>query len=416
MSLRPVGMRVGLVLMGLCSLMVLAGCVAQRADDMLRQRQQERLNQALATTRAQIPEAKELTGSDLSFVERGRSLFNGKALCQACHGKDAYQNQVRDAEVAKFKPAPTDLRVPLQKSVRELFLTIKYGVAGTGMVPVQEDAGLSDEELAAVLAYVLALQGQPTTLTNTLRGMRDYSPGADLAIRRLCSTDDNLSAKSIDRCAEPFRKRFRVLITGRPADIPSEQYAVIQSSCTGLADLTQQSECYRDRIGRIRVARFPGITASMATPTVQVAETTTSAPAPTPSAATENVEEVIKTKCAAQWPEDFRMQAHCIEQQQQAARLLTNTSDLPTAVSTPSTGVRTKCAADWPDDFRMRAHCEQQQMKGLEALTQPRPEDISEDDYSILFLHCEKQWATDYRMRAHCMSQQMEAVRKLRRR
>ncbi len=400
----PVMTRASLFLMSLCCGAVLAGCVAQRADEVYRQRQ-DRLSQLREESRQRIPEAKNLTGTDFSFVEQGRALFNGKAVCNGCHGRDAYTSQVKDADVAKLNPAPTDLRVPLGKSVRELYFTIKYGVAGTGMVPVQEDAGLSDEELHAILSYVLALQGQPTTIKDLFSRLGERGAGADQAIYRLCATDDNLSNKARERCEEPYRKRFRTLVTGRPADIVESRYMEIQSLCSRMSDLTQQNQCYRDHITWTRADR-----ASMATQSIQTAAAQSAVVSPRPDVA----QETIKTKCAEQWPTDFQMQTYCIEKQQKALQSLSAGASMENLSESHKASIQSKCAKEWPEDFQMRAHCEQQQVKGVEALARPRPSDIAEADYNTALAHCSKQWPDDFKMRAYCIEKQTEAVRKLR--
>jgi signal transduction histidine kinase len=69
----------------------------------------------------------------------------------------------------------------------------------------------------------------------------------------------------------------------------------------------------------------------------------------------------IKEKCAQEWPKDFRMQAYCIDQQEEAVKALLargmDSSDLRT--------IRENCRAEWLDDFRMRNYCEVQQLEAL---------------------------------------------------
>lgn len=400
----PVVTRASLFLMSVCCGAVLAGCVAQRADDIYRQRQ-DRLSQFRAESRQDIPEAKSLTGADIFFVERGRTWFNGKAVCNGCHGRDAYPNQVKNADVAELNPAPTELRVPLGKSVRELFFTIKYGMAGTGMVPVQEDTGLSDEDLYAILAYVLALQGQPTTIKDLLSRLGERGAGADQFIYRLCATDENLSNKARERCEEPYRRRFRTLVTGRPADIVVSRYTEIQSRCSTMSDLTQQNQCYRDHIALTRADR-----ASVATQPIPTAAAQ-SVVVPTKP---DEVQETIKKKCAVQWPDDFQMQTYCIEKQQKGLQSLSGEASMERLSESHKASIQSKCAKEWPEDFQMRAYCEQQQVKGVEALAKPRPSDIAEVDYNTAIAHCLKQWPDDNKVRAYCVEKQTEAVRKLR--
>ena len=66
---------------------------------------------------------------------------------------------------------------------------------------------------------------------------------------------------------------------------------------------------------------------------------------PTPTAASQPDAE-IRAFCAKQWPTDFVMQAHCVEQQRKAAEALQGVLNVPTNVSTI---IRQKCTADWPE-------------------------------------------------------------------
>lgn len=99
--------------------------------------------------------------------------------------------------------------------------------------------------------------------------------------------------------------------------------------------------------------------------------------APAPSTASETViprvmeenrrrvaDNIIRTKCATDWPDDFRMRAHCESQQAEALAALTARSMSTTDRRT----IRRKCATDWPGDYRMQNHCEEQQLKALTEL------------------------------------------------
>jgi hypothetical protein len=72
--------------------------------------------------------------------------------------------------------------------------------------------------------------------------------------------------------------------------------------------------------------------------------------------------------------------------------------------------IRSQCAKEWPDDFRMRAHCEEQQREGL-AKVNSRV--INTDDMRTIRRVCAKEWPADFRMQNHCEEQQIEALRKL---
>lgn len=89
----------------------------------------------------------------------GESLFNGKGVCSACHGRDGDSDQISlRSEVSKMNPKPTDLRNASTvrfKTNRERFRAIKYGIPGTAMVPMSH---VSNDEIMAIIAYLDALQ------------------------------------------------------------------------------------------------------------------------------------------------------------------------------------------------------------------------------------------------------------------
>ncbi len=72
----------------------------------------------------------------------------------------------------------------------------------------------------------------------------------------------------------------------------------------------------------------------------------------------------IRSKCAADWPDDFRMRAYCQEQQTTALQKLQTRS----MTTTDQLIIRRKCLTDWPDDFKMEDYCEEQQLKALASI------------------------------------------------
>jgi len=72
--------------------------------------------------------------------------------------------------------------------------------------------------------------------------------------------------------------------------------------------------------------------------------------------------------------------------------------------------IRSKCAAEWPDDFKMRKYCEDQQYEGLRAL---RARSMNSGDLATIRSKCAKEWPDDFRMRDYCEKQQIEALRQL---
>ena len=84
--------------------------------------------------------------------------------------------------------------------------------------------------------------------------------------------------------------------------------------------------------------------------------------APVPPAV--GADSTIRTKCAAEWKDDFRMQAYCQTQQRDAFATIQRRGMLSANERT----IRSKCRDEWPDDFKMQDYCEQQQLKALGSL------------------------------------------------
>src|SRR6476660_5339888 len=116
--------------------------------------------------------------------------------------------------------------------------------------------------------------------------------------------------------------------------------------------------------------------------------------------AQEGLDEVIKQQCALKWPDNFQMQADCIEQQVKGRESLSLPVDPHVS----------------PEEHaKLRAHCEEQQIRGLRELQSPLPQDMTSKEFSIAMSHCTKEWPDDFKMRASCLHQQTEALRKLKR-
>lgn len=191
---------------------------------------------------------------DEESVQRGQSLFNGKAVCFGCHGRDGDLTQVDNPLVAKLNPGPANLREPSDKSVRQLYFIIKYGIPNTSMVPVQDQASVQEDELLYILSYVLALQGTPLSQDKLFDQLRRRDGEADRAILAICEAKTIGDSDAMAACEHLYAKRYRDLLVGRPADIPPARYAEIQGSCKKRfgTDLDGLARCYRLEYGMTR--------------------------------------------------------------------------------------------------------------------------------------------------------------------
>jgi hypothetical protein len=130
--------------------------------------------------------------------------------------------------------------------------------------------------------------------------------------------------------------------------------------------------------------------------------------------AQESRDEVIKQQCALKWPDNFQMQAYCVEEQVKGRESLSRPVD-PHVSPEEHAKLRAHCEKQWSGDFKMRAYCEEQQISGLRELQSPLPQDMTSKEFSIAMSHCTKEWPDDFKMRAYCLHQQTEALRKLKR-
>jgi hypothetical protein len=163
---------------------------------------------------------------------------------------------VSNPQVAKLNPRPANLREPSDKSVRQLYFIIKYGIPNTAMVPVQEEARLKNEELLSILSYVLALQGIPLSQHEMFDQLHRRDGEADRSILALCDAEAIGDTDAREACEHRYAKRYRDLLVGRPADIPAARYKEIQASCKERfgSDLDGLARCYRLEYGLTRKA------------------------------------------------------------------------------------------------------------------------------------------------------------------
>jgi cytochrome c553 len=195
-----------------------------------------------------------VVGLDEQAVERGKVLFNRKAACFVCHGVNGDINQVTRPDVAELNPRPADLREPSDKSVRQMYLIIKYGIQETGMVAIQLLTKLRDDEMLPLLSYVLALQRTSLSQDEMVDQSRRRDGDADRAIMAMCAEQAIGDSGAAQACEDQYMKRYRDLVMGRPADISRARYVEIQTSCKQRfgTDLDALARCYGLEYGMTR--------------------------------------------------------------------------------------------------------------------------------------------------------------------
>ncbi len=80
--------------------------------------------------------------------------------------------------------------------------------------------------------------------------------------------------------------------------------------------------------------------------------------------------------------------------------------------------VKTNCAAKWPDDYKMQKHCREEQFDALDSIAQYSEQYPSDTEESKILNRCLGKWGTtpgkeDYKMAMHCTKEQLEAYQEL---
>ena len=136
--------------------LILVGAIAAPAiaadPEVLRPRvPADQLEQARAV-RNPLPSSEET-------IEKGRALFQGKAFCASCHGRDGKGMQNIPGLVGRLPRNFSDQTWQAARSDGELFWILQNGSPGTDMAPFIPLV-LTDEEAWQVLAYVRSF-GRP---------------------------------------------------------------------------------------------------------------------------------------------------------------------------------------------------------------------------------------------------------------
>lgn len=143
-------MSVALIRGGLCLVLVLsAGAALATNGEILRPRVPADQIDAAKQVKNPLPATAE-------HIALGQKLFEGKAFCAACHGRDGKGLGV-DLDYSTFKgPLPRNFTDKMWQAARtdgELFWILNNGSPGTDMAPFVPLV-LTEEEAWHVLLYV----------------------------------------------------------------------------------------------------------------------------------------------------------------------------------------------------------------------------------------------------------------------
>lgn len=93
------------------------------------------------------------------FVAKGKTLYEGKAFCSACHGLDGAGKQQDVRSPLTGIPSPRNFGDAAWQAARtdgELFWVLKHGSHGTDMAPYLP-LYLTEEEAWQIVAYIRSL-------------------------------------------------------------------------------------------------------------------------------------------------------------------------------------------------------------------------------------------------------------------
>ena len=96
---------------------------------------------------------------DEAFINKGRILYEGRAMCVKCHGKEGSGTSIVGESTAKGFPPPTKFSDGAWQAARtdgELFWILIHGSHGTDMAPFLPGF-LEAKEVWQIVAYIRTL-------------------------------------------------------------------------------------------------------------------------------------------------------------------------------------------------------------------------------------------------------------------
>ncbi|HUK56150.1 MAG TPA: cytochrome c [Nitrospiria bacterium] len=115
---------------------------------------------------AQVKAMKNPLPSSLKIIDDGKAIYEGKGTCFTCHGLSGKG----DGDKAKsLDPAPRNLTNPKFQDCKtdgEIFWVIRYGIPGTGIMPLTnihtlpKGVLITDNEAWTLTQYVRTFKGK----------------------------------------------------------------------------------------------------------------------------------------------------------------------------------------------------------------------------------------------------------------
>jgi hypothetical protein len=91
-----------------------------------------------------------------------------------------------------------------------------------------------------------------------------------------------------------------------------------------------------------------------------------------------------------------------------------NQAELEAAWNPPDKQIKTYCLREWPDNYRMQVHCIEEQTRALYTYADGNVWNVPNHVFRNTREQCDKEWSGgNYRMKVYCEKQQFEAYKKL---
>jgi hypothetical protein len=100
--------------------------------------------------------------------------------------------------------------------------------------------------------------------------------------------------------------------------------------------------------------------------------------------------------------------------QKQSTATSRKTSKPGTRTTKAEDMIKKHCTEKWPDNYRMQSYCTDQQREAVRKLAKGAPQDIKQEDFQKIRNKCGSKWWGNFRMQSYCEDQQIEAYRKMR--
>jgi hypothetical protein len=116
----------------------------------------------------------------------------------------------------------------------------------------------------------------------------------------------------------------------------------------------------------------------------------------------------IKAIAASEWPGDYAMQAHVVEQQSEAYLTMASYLTQLDIYNEVIANALSKAQTDWPTDFTMQVHVFEGQMESAGAFFSYANAAIPEHVLEAIKVNAFGEWPGDYQMMVYALEQQVD--------